>query len=552
MMSEPLVGIIMGSRSDWETMRHAAETLDELGVAHETKVVSAHRTPKRLYDYAAFGASERGLKVIIAGAGGAAHLPGMTASMTRLPVLGVPVESQALKGMDSLLSIVQMPAGVPVGTLAIGKAGAINAGAARRGDPRQRRRRAGRPARRLAREADGFGAPKRPNDRRAGLDHRHHRRRPARPDAGDRRGPARLQMPHLRPARAAAARRTSRRASRAPRSTTTRRCEQFAAAGRRRHLRVREFAGRAARRCSATSFGPAPARWPSPRTGRRRSSSSRAPAPASRRGARSPASTTSRARSPSSACRWCSRPAATAMTARARRGSAQPDDARQALGRDRRRAGGRRGRESISTPNFRCCSRAGPTAATRSGTARRTTIDDGILRRSTVPAAAPAVAGQVDEASAAALRIAEALDHVGVLTVEFFAGADGPLVNEIAPRVHNSGHWTIEGAVTSQFEQHIRAICGLPLGLDRPASRVGATMDNLIGDDVDRWPELVAEPGAHLHLYGKGEARPGRKMGHVTRVATSLTARFDHHLDRHARACRAAAGSWRHRRPRPR
>ncbi len=125
-MAQALVGIIMGSKSDWDTMRHAAETLDALGIAHETRVVSAHRTPKRLYDYAA-SAKQRGLKAIIAGAGGAAHLPGMAASMTALPVLGVPIESQALKGMDSLLSIVQMPAGVPVGTLAIGKAGAINA-----------------------------------------------------------------------------------------------------------------------------------------------------------------------------------------------------------------------------------------------------------------------------------------------------------------------------------------------------------------------------------------------------------------------------------------
>jgi 5-(carboxyamino)imidazole ribonucleotide mutase len=125
-MDEPLVGIIMGSSSDWETMRHAADTLDELGVPNERKVVSAHRTPKRLYDYA-HAAKARGLRLIIAGAGGAAHLPGMTASMTSLPVLGVPIETQALKGMDSLLSIVQMPAGVPVGTLAIGKAGAINA-----------------------------------------------------------------------------------------------------------------------------------------------------------------------------------------------------------------------------------------------------------------------------------------------------------------------------------------------------------------------------------------------------------------------------------------
>jgi len=126
-MSGVEVGIIMGSKSDWETMRHAAELLDQLGIAYETKVVSAHRTPQRLYEYA-HGARGRGLKVIIAGAGGAAHLPGMASSMTTLPVLGVPVESQALKGMDSLLSIVQMPAGVPVGTLAIGKAGATNAG----------------------------------------------------------------------------------------------------------------------------------------------------------------------------------------------------------------------------------------------------------------------------------------------------------------------------------------------------------------------------------------------------------------------------------------
>ena len=125
-MADPLVGIIMGSTSDWDTMRHAAETLEALGILHETRVVSAHRTPRRLYDYA-HSAKERGLKVIIAGAGGAAHLPGMAASMTELPVLGVPIESQSLKGMDSLLSIVQMPAGIPVGTLAIGKAGAINA-----------------------------------------------------------------------------------------------------------------------------------------------------------------------------------------------------------------------------------------------------------------------------------------------------------------------------------------------------------------------------------------------------------------------------------------
>lgn len=140
----------------------------------------------------------------------------------------------------------------------------------------------------------------------------------------------------------------------------------------------------------------------------------------------------------------------------------------------------------------------------------------GILRRSSVPCS-DLVAVQVVEACEAALRIAEALDHVGVLTVEFFASAEGPMVNEIAPRVHNSGHWTIEGAVTSQFEQHIRAICDLPPGSTDLVGR-GSVMDNLIGDDVNRWADFVADPQAHVHIYGKGEARPGRKMGHVTRV----------------------------------
>ena len=140
----------------------------------------------------------------------------------------------------------------------------------------------------------------------------------------------------------------------------------------------------------------------------------------------------------------------------------------------------------------------------------------GILRHSTVPAG-PAIDALAAQALSHAEAIAAALDHVGVLTVEFFACAEGAVVNEIAPRVHNSGHWTIEGALCSQFEQHLRAIIGLPLG-DPSLVAGGATMENLIGADVERWPALIAEPGAFLHLYGKGEARPGRKMGHVTRL----------------------------------
>ena len=140
----------------------------------------------------------------------------------------------------------------------------------------------------------------------------------------------------------------------------------------------------------------------------------------------------------------------------------------------------------------------------------------GILRTSSVPSGA-LIAEQVGEARRAAAAIADVLGHVGVLTVEFFASADGPVVNEIAPRVHNSGHWTIEGAFTSQFEQHIRAICDLPPGSTGLAAS-SATMDNLIGDENGSWPELLADPHAHVHIYGKGEARPGRKMGHVTRL----------------------------------
>jgi len=183
-MADPIVGIIMGSSSDWETMRHAAETLDALGVAHEVRIISAHRTPQRLYDYAS-NAKARGLKAIIAGAGGAAHLPGMAASMTALPVLGVPIESKTLGGMDSLLSIVQMPAGVPVGTLAIGKAGAINSAL-------------------LAAAMLPIGARRRPtrlpsslSEAAAGFHHRHCRRRPAWPDDGNGSGAAGLSLPHL-------------------------------------------------------------------------------------------------------------------------------------------------------------------------------------------------------------------------------------------------------------------------------------------------------------------------------------------------------------------
>ena len=156
------------------------------------------------------------------------------------------------------------------------------------------------------------------------------------------------------------------------------------------------------------------------------------------------------------------------------------------------------------------------TGDTRTFPISRNVHDGGILRRSSAPAGAP-IDGLASEAITRAEAIARALDHVGVITVEFFACGEGPVANEIAPRVHNSGHWTIEGAASSQFEQHLRAICSLPLG-DTALVTSMASMDNLIGADVERWAELIAEPGARVHLYGKGEARPGRKMGHVTRL----------------------------------
>lgn len=143
--------------------------------------------------------------------------------------------------------------------------------------------------------------------------------------------------------------------------------------------------------------------------------------------------------------------------------------------------------------------------------------EHGILARSAVPASS-AIQAQVPVARALAARVAEALDYVGVLTCEFFATADGPVFNEIAPRVHNSGHWTIEGAVTSQFENHVRAILGLPLG-DTSLAAQSVEMRNLIGAEADDWAAILADPANHLHLYGKGQSRPGRKMGHVTRLA---------------------------------
>ena len=324
-MAEPLVGIIMGSTSDWETMRHAAETLDALGVAHETKVVSAHRTPQAALRLCPMRRKERGLKVIIAGAGGAAHLPGMAASMTSLPVLGVPVESKALKGMDSLLSIVQMPAGVPVGTLAIGKAG------------RGQRRACSPPRswRRATRRWPGGSTPGAPAQTDVG---RRNARmivcRPAPPSASSaaassagcwRSPPPSSAIAATSSTRTSALRRRCRgRGSPAPRSTTSRRCA--ASPTRSTSSPTSSRICRSSRsRCSATSCGPARAvagRRAGPRGRESASSKSAGARVAPWRDGRQPRRRRGGGRR-ARRCRSCSRPAATAMTARARPGSAR-------------------------------------------------------------------------------------------------------------------------------------------------------------------------------------------------------------------------------------
>ena len=269
-------------------------------------------------------------------------------------------------------------------------------------------------------------------------------------------------------------------------------------------------------RSSATSSGPAPARSPSPRTARRRKPSSRAATPASRHGAPSQASRTFDAAVAELGLPIVLKTRRYGYDGKGQawvRDAGEAEAAWEAIGEEpavaeagvafaaefsvivARWADGRHGFWDSAENEHR---RRHPAPLDRARAATRSR-------------------SQVEEAREAALRIAEALDHVGVLTVEFFASEDGPVVNEIAPRVHNSGHWTIEGAVTSQFEQHIRAICDLPPGSTELIGG-GAVMDNLIGARRRPLGRAVAEPSAHVHLYGKGEARPGRKMGHVTRL----------------------------------
>ena len=279
-----------------------------------------------------------------------------------------------------------------------------------------------------------------------------------------RRRPARLPLPHLRPARAARARPTSRPHFTRAAFDDVDALRALRRRSRRRHLRVRESAGRAARSCSATSCGPAPARSPSPRTARDEKSFIESTRRAGRAVARGRQPRRRRARpSPSSALPLVLKTRRYGYDGKGQAWVRVAGDAAAAWDAIGEAAGGRRGRRRLRGRILGHPRALGGRRATPSGTRPRTSIATASSAARPCPCG-DAVAARSTRRVAAALRIAEALDHVGVLTVEFFASADGPLVNEIAPRVHNSGHWTIEGAVTSQFEQHIRAICGLPPG----------------------------------------------------------------------------------------
>ena len=532
-MSTPLVAVIMGSTSDWETMTHAVEALERFGVPYEKHVVSAHRTPVWMAEFAQ-GAEARGIEVIIAGAGGAAHLPGMTAAHTLLPVLGVPVQTAALNGLDSLLSIVQMPGGVPVGTLAIGKAGATNAGLLAVAHPGDVASGAARTPARLSRRADRQGA-------RGSL------------------AVSRVILPgatigvlgsgQLGRMMAIAARRMGYRVhTLSPGEDTPtgqvadleitadyEDLDAIRAFAKGVHVVTFEFenvsteaaaaaaarscrCGRAAPRCTSRSSARARRRF-SPITDSRR-----------RRAPRSARSTSSPSRSG-----WIGAPAIVKTAAFGYDGKGQHRSRRSktpsACGVSSATRKPSSSASSTSRTSCRSWPRAGSTGDFAHFGAIENTHRNHILDLSVAPARIPeSTAAEAVEITRA---IMEALDYVGVLCVEFFLTTDGRLlVNEIAPRPHNSGHLTFDACLTSQFEQQVRAVCGLPLGstrLLRPAAMV-----NLLGDLwVERRARLggaLAFPDVKLHLYGKDEARPGRKMGHLTALADTVEEAIEHAL----------------------
>ena len=519
------IAIIMGSQSDWATMRHAAETLEALGIAHQAHHLGTPHARAALSIRQ--GRARPGFKVIIAGAGGAAHLPGMTAALTSLPVLGVPVESKALSGQDSLYSIVQMPAGIPVGTLAIGKAGAINAALLAAAvlalsDVA------------LAGRLDAWRASQtaavaeRPSDANEVGRRMKSPLPPAKPSASS--AAASLGACWRWPPPASATdtvilEPTGRLPGRATRQPADRGRLRRPGRARRAGALVLTWSPTSSRTCR---WRPRPG-WPNRLRSHRRRPRSR-----SRRTVSPKSGSSTLPEYPQRVILlWITIGDLAAALAtlggngvlKTRRlgydGKGQRVF-RNAVDADVSGAWAAMGGVPLILELFVPFAREISVIAARTQGGALRAYDpsenvhrDGILHSSTVPAAiSPATAASAREA---AFAVMQALSYVGVIGVEFFVMADGALVaNEIAPRVHNSGHWTEAACAISQFEQHIRAIAGLPLG--ETARHSDCVMENLIGDDIFRAPGLLGEPDLVLHLYGKSEARPGRKMGHFTRL----------------------------------
>ncbi|OXE35452.1 MAG: hypothetical protein CGW95_13720 [Phenylobacterium zucineum] len=513
------VAIIMGSRSDWPTLKGAADNLTTLGVGWEAKVVSAHRTPDRMYAFAK-GAKAAGFKVIIAGAGGAAHLPGMTAALTDLPVLGVPVESKALKGMDSLLSIVQMPAGIPVATLAIGEAGARNAGLLAAqilalGDPALAGRLADYRAALTAgvaesvEEADLAMTPLAPGSTLGILGGGQLGRMLA--QAAGRLG---FDVVILDPEADCPAARVSAHVI----STAYDDREGLAELARRADVVTFEFENVPAGVLDILA-----------ELGVETAPCARALAIAQDRiaektflnAAGAPTVAFAEVDTIDHAQEAVKRLGVPCLMKTRRDGYdgkgqswiehvTDAEAVFQALG----------GRPAIvEAPAAFVRELSIIAARSRSGEIAVYPLGEnhheaGVLRRTLAPATVSR--SLTDQAEQIAARILTSLEYVGVIGVELFE-LEGRrlLVNEIAPRVHNTGHWTQDGCRVDQFEQHVRAVMGWPLGPTEAHTQI--EMENLLGDEVDTWLKLAAESDVGLHIYGKREAKAGRKMGHVNR-----------------------------------
>ena len=514
MSDQAKIGIIMGSQSDWPTMQHAADIQTELDEPHEVKIVSAPRTPDRMYDYAR-AARGRGLKAIIAGAGGAAHLPGMTAALTSVPVLGVPVQSRALSGQDSLLSIVQMPAGIPVGTLAIGEAGAKNAALLAAAILANEDAAPGRAAGRLAR----------------------------RPHRSCRRGPA---VTHPLPQGAtigivgggqlgrmlalAAAELGFKTHVYCPEAD----CPAAQVAGAFTQAAYDDMAALDGFAAAVDAVTYEFENIPVPTVERILQAVPVMPSARALQTAQDRFEEKSFIR----ACGFGVADFFDITDAGSLR-AALAETGGQGILKTRRFGYDGKGQwrldggSDLDAVMAELDGRAAILEAlvpfereisllvARRADGASAVYDaienihrNHILHTSTLPAALSAE--QQAAARSMAAEIAEALDYVGVLAIECFVVGEALLVNEMAPRVHNSGHLTQDACHCGQFEQHIRAIAGWPLG--DATAHADAVMTNLLGNEIDSLADWAAKPATRLHVYGKAEARAGRKMAHVTQL----------------------------------